>query len=256
MKSLLFASLLLLAFIAQSQTLDREYVEGIRLGMDKKEAISKVVQHFNTYFLEDKNGIIKAMKKEKGKKLEKLEARIAFLAEVGTEIRSQLEKLDDWSQADLHSKFLVHITTMLGEFVTIPGLAPKKAYPTGYGSITLFFRNGRLAFVGGNLSLVSDYTVWSGFAYTDETLKSVSESITANFGKYTHNKSQSSFISHICGKPTYTHTFTITSDAERSGWFQFSFNPYGREYKNNSGYNCRYIQHQLDDVYFQVSLKE
>jgi hypothetical protein len=209
--SVLFALLLLCAGM-NAQKLNYEYVKGIGWSTSKSQAIEVVVQNARAYFTNDVGGIQTTLRKEKnlkvkGKNLE------GFLTEMEGDLRAMLQASDHWDEVDTYTKYRVYLGDIIGYTLLIPGWSQANTGIMGKGTVTYRFDDGFPVSMSASLQTTRDYTIFSGYPYSNEQLAIATDYLRSTYGNFTHKQYTSSWNSCTSNnEPVYTVIYDFKSE--------------------------------------------
>ncbi len=250
MKKLLTISLVCFALSAGAQTMNLKYSNDIYFGAFKKTMIAAVIKKINDYYLNDVGGIIKTMQKQKKIKLSNLEDRVAFLANMETEVRSILNANDTWglNETDpILKKYLLSVNALLGNEFAFPGVGRSNTGSNGQGYVTIGFYKDELNYINANMVTIKDNHISNGFPYTDFILAELSRVIKKGFGEYRHERRLSSWS--MCSareEPVYYEKFNL-KDGNITGYIEAEFGVFTNRISKSQ---CTYRGNQLTAITF------
>lgn len=253
MKILSLFIAILLVNTANSQTLDRNYSDDIYFGADKDNLIDLVIEKVHDYYMNDVNGIIKKLKKEKKININRPENLKEFLSEMKTEIRIKLNEEDNWYDVNgpIYQDYLISVSQLLGNDITIPGLGKANTGNNGNAYVTIVFNDEEVSKLTIRMETYQDYHISNGYPYTNEMLANINKAVKINFGEST--REQALWSTSMCSsneEPVYLEIYKFDGDSDDiAGYIEFRFGPYIQKFDSN---NCRYIGNQLEYVYLAL----
>ena len=257
MKTLFLIVAVITSLLSTAQTINRKWTNEIYFDASKESLIKTVIKKVKDYYLNDEDGIIKKMQKQKKVKLDKMEKRIEFLARIESVIEATLTNTDNWGWEELKSirtDYLINVNQLLCRDLFFVGCGKPNTGSNQEGSITLTFNKKKLSAIYAYMSTIKDNHIANGYSYTDFTLGELSRVIRSDLGEFTHERRQWSW--NMCSadkaEPVYYEKFNV-NDGEYTGWVEAEFGAYIYRIDKN---NCRYRGNQLTAVTMSFAMNK
>jgi hypothetical protein len=186
MKKLLFIPILLIALLADAQNLNLRYHESINFNSSKEEVIEIVLTQLRSYLQNDINGSATYLKKKKGINIKSGKNKEKNFSKLEEDIYMLLELEDNWSQEPLYRPYNLLLSNILGSNVTMPMFAG--AGIKGAATFMVSFSRGYVSAVYLTKQTTPDYSIYSGFPYSNEHLADVATKITKQLGPFTYRQ--------------------------------------------------------------------
>jgi hypothetical protein len=222
------------------------------MGASKEDLINAVIREAKDYYMNDVDGIIMKMQKEKKVKLSKLEKRIEFLNNMETAIRNKLNETNNWGHEETYSLFqtyLIYVPDLLGKEFMIPGFGQPNTGHNKKAQVTIGFTKNRLSTIHATMATIKDYNIQNGYGYTDATLAEISRVTRSNFGEFSHERRQWSW--NMCSdrqEPVYYEKFNLKG-GNITGYLEAEFGIYIYQLNKTK---CQYRGNQLTSVSFYL----
>lgn len=250
MKKLVPVFLLCFVMSAGAQTLNLKYTNDIYFGAYKQDLIEVVIKKINDYYLNDVGGIITKIQKQKKLRLSKLEDRVAFLAQMESDVGAILKANNTWglNETDpILKKYLLSVNALLGDEFVFPAVGKSNTGHNGQGYVTIGFHENELNYIYANMVTIKDNHISNGFPYTDFILGEFSRLIKKHFGEYTHERRLWSWS--MCStreEPVYYEKFNIR-DGSIVGYVEAEFGVFTNRISKSQ---CTYRGNQLTTLSF------
>lgn len=253
MKNIFLFLFIFFGLAVNAQSLDQNFTDEIYFGAEKEVLIKAVIKKAKDYYMNDADGIIKKVQKEKNIKLGKLEKRIEFMVKMETDLRKVLMGADTWGYSETYSLFndyLISIVSLLAHDFLFPVYGKPNTGNNGKSDVTLGFTKNRLSSILVNMVTIRDNHIQNEYPYTDFTLAELRRGIRSRLGEFVHERRLWSW--NMCSadrpEPVYYEKFKLR-DGNISGYLEAEFGAYISRYCKSQ---CIYKGNQLTSVSFYL----